>query len=658
MRNIFARLLMGSLLLLTGCAAPQGGLRHGDAGALPAFPATPVALDTRCRGALAEATDRYGKIASGEGAEPLLAYEEATALLGEATDPLTPLTKLHPDPAMRRAAADCKERVAATATATLGRDDLFRRLAAAQAVGADQQRLQALLLAEFRDQGLGVPEQERASFQKRAARLADLESEFTAALVDDPAAVTIAQAELAGVPADLTASLNRDAAGHLTVADSGAAATILRTATMEATRQKAKQYLDNRGPGNLERLAEIARLRNEQAWAMGKESWLAVRTASQMAGSPERVNGFLDDLHHRLTPRVAAGLAEFARLKGAGSPVQSWDLSWLRSRLITLEAGVDEEELRPRFPLATVRQGLFDLAERLFGLRFRQFYDPGVWSPDVALYQVAEADGTPVGWLYLDLFARPGKADSSYEVCLRPGRMTPDGLLLPVALLVTSLHPAASGEPHLLPRQVKTLLHEFGHVLHDLLGRASYASLGTALIPWDAIETPSTLFELLAFDSEVLALLSGNRLPAAQAAQLQKSQWVAAGSRFGAMLLTAQFDADLHGPYPPAAPLLLWQELHQKILQLPAQPESRAPGAISHMVTGYDGRYYGYLWSAVIAADLQQRLVSDGLLSRAAGDRLRRELLAPGNSRPPDELIRGYLGRDFSADAFRRGLYR
>jgi Zn-dependent oligopeptidase len=653
MLRLLATLL---ILLLAGCATQQGVVRPAAAVAPISFPSTPFELESRCSTALSDSANRYDRIAAGESTQPLLAYEEGVALLGEATDHLTPLAKLHPDPAMRRAAADCKERVSNATTATLLRDDLYRRLAAAPADGTDQQRLKDLLLTEFRDNGLGVSRDEKDAFRQRAERLATLEREFSAALIDDPATIAFTPAELAGVPSALIARLERGDDGRLIVASSGDASIILRSATVESTRNNVQRFLDNRGPGNLERLAEIARLRHRQAQAMGRESWLAVRAASQMAGSPERVNGFLGDLQSQLAPLVTAELAAFARLKGDGSIVQPWDIPFLRSRLAETEAGIDEESLRWYFPLSQVRQGLFALAGRLFGLTFERVGNPAAWAPEVELYQVSEDDGAPVGWLYLDLLHRPGKADSAYELCLRTSRTTADGRLLPVTLLTASLRPAADGELQLLPRQVKTLLHEFGHTLHDLLGRAPYASLGTALIPWDSIEIPSTLFEQLAYEPAVLALLSGNSLPRQQAEAIRRSQRIAAASRYAATLLTARFDAALHGTNPPADPLLPWQQLHLEVMQLPLPVDSRTPGTLSHLVTGYDGRYYGYLWSAVIAANLLERLQGDSLLTRAAGKRLRDELLAPANRQPPDALIRAYLEREATAAPFRRSL--
>ena len=648
-------LILLLFLFLTGCSAQQAVLRPAVSATPLVFPTTPTELETRCRTALSEAAIRYNRIAAGKDANPLLTYEDAVAALGEATDHLTPLTKLHPDPAMRRAAADCKERVANAATATLGREDIYHRLAA-PTDGVGQQRLKELLLTEFRDNGLGVPEAEKAGYQKRAERLATLEREFSAALVDDPAAITFTLADLAGVPNDLVARLKKDADGRLIVVSSGDAYTILRTAGSESTRKSVQHYLDNRGSGNLERLAKISRLRNEQAKAMGKESWLAVRTASQMAATPERVNDFLVDLQSRLAPLTTADLAAFAELKGEGTALQPWDIPWLRNRLTEETTGIDEESLRKNFSLSTVKQGLFTLADKLFGLKFERIDNPAAWAAEVELYLVREEDGAPAGWLYLDLLQRPGKADSAYELCLRTNRTTSNGQQLPVTLLVASLRPSADNEPHLLPRQVKTLLHEFGHTLHDLLGRAPYASLGTALIPWDALETPSTLFEQLAYEPAVLALLSGNTLPPEAADHLKRSQQVAAGSRYAGTLQTAQFDAALHGANPPASPLSLWQSLHREIMQIPPPDDSRTPGTISHMVTGYDGRYYGYLWSAVIAADLLEQLKTDGLTTRTAGNRLRTELFAPANRRSPDELIRAYLGRGFSAEPFRNSL--
>src|SRR5690606_8129315 len=234
-------------------------------------------------------------------------------------------------------------------------------------------------------------------------------------------------------------------------------------------------------------ITKILALRQEEAEILGFDNYAALSLATKMAGSPEEVVAFLEDLARRSKPYARRDLDEVTR--HAGRPLNPWDVAYYSERLREQRFELSEEELRPYFPLPRVLEGLFELAERLFGIVIEPAETPGLWHPSARYYEIHRRDGSHVGSLYTDLFARPNKRGGAWmDVCFnrsRAGGVTRD----PVAYLVCNFSPPFGDTPSTLTHDdVVTLFHEFGHALHHLLTEVDYPSLaGINGVAWDAV---------------------------------------------------------------------------------------------------------------------------------------------------------------------------
>jgi thimet oligopeptidase len=339
--------------------------------------------------------------------------------------------------------------------------------------------------------------------------------------------------------------------------------------------------------------------------------------------------------------------------------VDLWDEAWLEDRVKAEVYAFDSRALRPYFEASRVKQGVLDLTSRLFGLTYRRVPDAPVWHPDVEAYDVYEG-AARVGRFYLDLLARPGKDKSAAEWDLatgRAGRSLPEGVL-------TCSFPRPHGDQPVLLRHgdVKNLFHEFGHLLHHLLGsRARWAGLSGTRTEGDFVEVPSQVLEEWVWRPESLQTFArhyqtGEPVPTDLVLRMQRANGFGTGlwvrmNLFYAALSLRLYAGDPRGLDPTAL---------EKALQEKYTPFAFVEGTAFHLsfthLEGYSATYYTYLWSLVIAKDLFTPFAREGLLNPAPAGRYRHAVLEPGGTKDAADLVRDFLGRDSGDDAFIRWL--
>lgn len=533
-------------------------------------------------------------------------------------------------------------------------------------------------LVEFRLSGVELPPDRRERVRALLAELAELGNRFETRVVDAADAWSRQvpeQAALAGVPADVMALLaeraaERGARGWLVTLDAAVVDAVLTRADERTLRREVYEAWVSRasdaGPlagrfDNAPAIAEILARRHELARATGFENYAQYALVERMAQGAEEIAAFLRDLARRARPRAEAELQEltrFACARGLEGTLEPWDLAYYSEKLRAERYGFDEEALRRYFPLEHVLAGLRSLFRRLYGIRFRTGRGVRAWHPDVFCWEIADAGGAPLGRLYLDLYARPGKRAGAWmdagghRIALAGVRRRPMAFLT-----ANFLRPARGRSPLLTHDDVVTLCHEFGHCLHHLLTRVDYPSVGGINgVEWDAVEFPSQLHEEFAWHPRGLALLaadssSGAPLPPGLVAALEASRRFQAALRLMRQLEFALFDIELHrrdpaklGPDPAGRTLA---EVRREVRVAPLSPLDRSASSFTHVFGGgYAAGYYGYLWAEVMARDGFAAFVEGERLLPAAGRRLRREVLAVGGSRPARESYRAFRGRD------------
>src|SRR5882672_9045904 len=452
-------------------------------------------------------------------------------------------------------------------------------------------------------------------------------------------------------------------AGWLLTLDQPTYLAVLTHAEDEALRRELytawTTRASDRGPAagrwdNTPVLENVLERRHEAATLLGFPHYAAFSLSTKMARSAEEVRAFLENLVEHCVPVARAELAELKRF--AGRPLNAWDVPFFAERLQRQLHDISDEELRPYFPLPRVLDGLFAVAERLYGLKIRDVSGVAVWHPDVRFFEIRNALDEPLGSFFVDAYARPSKRSGAWmDECL--GRLEFDQRrVLPVAYLVCNFLPPVVGRPALLTHdEVVTLFHEFGHGLHHLLTRVRYPSLaGINGVPWDAVELPSQFMENFAWNADVLRLISAHvdsrqQLPDVMIRRLLATRTFHAGLKAVRQLEFALFDLRLHSEYDPQRGSRLAQileEVRQRVAVVPAPEFNRFAHSFGHVFAGgYAAGYYSYKWAEVLAADAFAAFEEAGVFDAAMARRFLDSILSRGGSRDALEAFVEFRGR-------------
>jgi oligopeptidase A len=401
-------------------------------------------------------------------------------------------------------------------------------------------------------------------------------------------------------------------------------------------------------------MENILRLRHEAARLLDFSNYAEYALATRMARSVEEVITFLRELAKYA--RTAAR-REFEELEAfAGRKLNAWDVGFYAERMQRERYSISQEELRPYFPLPHVLNGLFQTAEKLFGLSIRERKSAPVWHPDVRFFEIGNSAGKPIGSFYLDAYARPNKRSGAWmDECVGRKQLS-SGAALPVAYLVCNVLPPSGDQPALLTHDdVVTLFHEFGHGLHHLLTRVDYPSLaGINGVAWDAVELPSQFFENYAWHPDVLQRISrhvrtGAALPAEMQSQLIATRSFHAGLQTMRQLEFALFDFRMHAEYDPARGGRIAEilgEVRKEVAVVPVPAWNRFPNSFGHIFAGgYAAGYYSYKWAEVLAADAFSAFEETGVFDVATANRFLDSILVRGGSRDPLDAFVEFRGR-------------
>ena len=412
-------------------------------------------------------------------------------------------------------------------------------------------------------------------------------------------------------------------------------------------------------------LEEAIALRQEIAEAFGLPTWAHHRLELRMAKTPERVKEMYDQLRDPLTAKgldEKAAVAALLEADTGDTEVQGWDWSYYDTQQRKSDYGVDNFEVAEYFPLQQVLDGMFELTSEMFGITFEEITDFDTWHEDVKLYAMHEAEtGEEIARFYLDLFPREGKYGHAAEFPLIRSRLLEDGSYQnPVCAMVANFTKPTKDQPSLLQHgEVETLFHEFGHVLHQNLGRTELARFSGTSTERDFVEAPSQIMEHWTWRPDVLKRFArhyetGEPIPTdlvdqlVEARLLNKAMWQLRQMTYG------WWDQEIHGG-PDRDIDAIYVE-GSKISLLPHHEGTFALASFGHLMGGYDASYYGYMWAEVFGDDMFSRFEEEGVTNPEVGLAYRNEVLGKGGALDADEMLVNFLGREPSNEAFLKKL--
>ena len=422
-----------------------------------------------------------------------------------------------------------------------------------------------------------------------------------------------------------------------------------------------KAYLNRGNNGNendnKQLVNDFVRLRTEKAHLLGYPSYAAYVTADEMARTPEAVYGLLEEIWTPALERAKGELAEMKPLFEKDHPGQefaSWDWWYYAEKVRKQNYSLDEEMLRPYFSLANVQDGIFFLANRLYGITFRPISVP-VYHSEVSAYEVLDADESHLGVLYFDFHPRDGKSQGAW--CGNYVEQTYENgvRVAPVVSVVANFTRPAGGDPALLTLdETETLFHEFGHALHFLFHDVKYR--GLAEVEGDFVELPSQVMENWAFEPEMLKhyavhFRTNEVIPNYLVEKLRRSELFNQGFATTELIAASLSDMDVHSmtEYEPFDPVAFERKaLTERRGLIPEiEPRYRYPYFAHIFNGGYSAGYYFYTWAEVLDKDAFEAFRESGdLFDKRTAEAFRRKLLARGGSEDGMSLYRAFRGKD------------
>ena len=547
-------------------------------------------------------------------------------------------------------------------------------------------------LADFRQSGADLPPDRKQRIAEIEAELSKLTKQYAERVLDSTNAwelVITDESKLAGLPESALAAAAANArAKGLATEETPAWRFTLQAPSMFPLMQhlhddgirrqvwEASAKVGGHGAyDNTSLVWSIVELRHEKASILGHEHFADLTLLRRMAKTGAGALAFVENLHSRIQPSFHADYRQLAQYKAAkiGQPVDAlepWETSYWAERQRQENYDLDDEALRPYFPVDGVMSGMFEIASRLFGISIQQketvFIDPQspspnpqslveVWHPEVSFYEIHDSKtGAHLGSFYADWHPRESKRGGAWMNSLHTGKLGEPHL----GLIIGNMSPPVDGKPALLTHdEVETIFHEFGHLLHGMLSEVPVKSLSGTNVPWDFVELPSQIMENFSWDRQSLDLFarhheSGDPIPDELFAKMTAARNYLSATTFMRQLALAKIDLELHIHFDKWFGRDLDEVDREILAEYRAPLKTTTPTMLvrfNHLFsssTGYAAGYYSYKWSEVLDADAFTRFQNEGILNPETGRSFREHILSKGNSAPVDELYRRFMGRD------------
>ena len=594
--------------------------------------------------------------------ELLMAASASNALAGL-------MSEVHPDEAIRDTARECEQEVSKFYSALSLDRAVYDALAGVDVSAADAEtrRFLSHTLRDYRRAGVDKPPEVRKRLEEIDEELTKLGQQFSKTIAEDVRTLEVSDASrLAGLPADFLATHPPDAKGIIRITtDYPDYNPFMTYAADDELRKKLYVAFRSRGDGgNEETLRRILALRAEKATLLGFANWADYITADKMIGSGERAAEFLERVWKLAEPRAKEDYAELLRqlkkIDPSATAVADWQKIYLENLVKRERYDVDASQVRQYFPYTKVLEGLLAITSEIFDITYVPVADGNPWHPSVLVYDVMRG-AAKLGRIYLDMHPREGKYKHAAQFPLLDGVR---GVQLPEGVLVCNFPQPSADDPVALLEHddVVTMFHEFGHLMHHVLGgHQKWISLSGVATEWDFVEAPSQMFEEWAWSHETLSRFArhhetGEVIPAELVEKMRRADTFGLGTQTVQQVFYAAISLRFHRADPASLDQLAEvQALQKRYTPFAYVKGTRFHASFGHLV-GYSAMYYTYQWSLVIAKDLLTPFGDRGLMATDVTYAYRDKVLVPGGSRDAADLVRDFLGREYDFAAYERFL--
>jgi Zn-dependent oligopeptidase len=605
-------------------------------------------------------------------AATLTAYDDALAAVNDAAAQAELARKGSPDPEMRKAAEDCDRQLQAMFTAINQDRPLYEALSSLDLSGQDTTTRWWMTrdLLEFRRAGVDRDDATREKVRALADELVTIGQEFDRNIPADVRRVAFSPSDLAGLPADYLAAHPAGPDGKIVLTTDYPDYFPVRSYAKKASTREAmwRAFMTRAAPQNIAVLERMLVKRQELARTLGYANWADYITENKMIRTGKAASDFIERITTASGDRAAKEkqlLLERKRKDVPGAKaLDPWDIVYYVDRVKAERYRFDAQQARPYFEAGRVFQGVLDVSGKLFDISYRPVENAVVWHQDVRTLDViagpsfGERAGKSLGRIYLDLHPREGKYKHAAQFTVisgQAGHRLPEG-----ALLCNFPRPGGLMEYD----DVRTLFHEFGHLVHHVLGgHTRWAANSGVRTEWDFVEAPSQMLEEWVRDPGVLQsfakqVKTGRSIPTKMVEQLRTALEFGKGLEVRRQMFLAATSLHLHDREAQGIDsTALVAESMEKYWTFPYVKDTYPQTSFGHL-NGYSAIYYTYMWSLVIAKDLFTPFASKGVFDRETANRYRDRVLAMGGGKPAADLVSDFLGRPYDFKAYEAWLDR
>lgn len=601
------------------------------------------------------------------------------AVTGRIINPIYLMSEVHPDKEVRTICDSAIIRYEKWHNDLILNEDLYRavkaysaRPEAATLTGLKNKYLTDVL-KDYRRLGFDLPKEKRDELKAIKNRISEIGLEFDKNITEYTDTLTVTEKEMEGLPQWYKDKMRAEDGTYKIDISYPSRSMFMKYSKSETARKALTEKYLNRGRANLDVIPKLVEEHDNMAHLLGYRSYAEYLLEDRMPKKPETVWAFENDLKANLRPKAEAEFAELLKVKKEvtgieDSVINYWNMFYYQNILDEQKYRLNDEEMKAYFSLENVLQGMFEITGRILGLEYKQVPNPSVWHPDVSLYEVTDAEtGQRLGYFYLDLYPREGKYSHAAHFGISKGKLTKDGYEYPVAALVTNFPKPSPDRPSLLRHgpngNVETFFHEFGHLLHGMVTNVPYWTYSGTSVDRDFVEAPSQIFENWIWEKESVKLFAkhyqtGEPIPDELLDRMLAAKNRSSGNDYSFQVFLGSLDMTLYDRWDPngdESVLDVARRLHNEILLWKETPNTARVTSFGHL-NGYAASYYGYAWSRVLAQDMFSVFKKNGILDRETGLRFRRQVLAPGGSKDPMELVKDFLGREPNSQALVESL--
>jgi oligopeptidase A len=553
-------------------------------------------------------------------------------------------------------------------------------------LSATKQRYIHETMADFREAGADLPPEQKKRAGEIQQRLAEITQKYSEHCLDATNAwekIITDESELSGLPKSALDAAKQSAKkkgkdGWRFTLQAPSFIPVMTYADNDALREDVWRAYGAIGReadyDNRELVGEILDLRHEFAQLVGQANFADHVTERRMAASGDAALKFGEAIFEKVKDQFVDEVNALRKFKAdttGDEPglLEPWEVGYWAEKQRLASYDFDEEALRPYFPINRVISGMFDIAQQIFGLRIEERSDVETWHEEVKFYDLFDSEsGEQLGSFYTDWYPRESKRGGAWMNYLLTGnRDNSVGERTPhLGLICGNLTPSVGDQPaRLNHREVETIFHEFGHLLHHLCGEVEVKSLNGVNVPWDFVELPSQILENWCWDRESLDLFArhyetGDAIPQELFDKMLAARNYMKASGNVRQLAMGKMDLELHINWPDSDKKDLDTFIKTQLKAYSAEYKTEPKANVfnfSHLfsdATGYAAGYYSYKWAEVLDADAFTRFQKEGILNAATGRAFRSEILAKGNSEDPAQLFKNFMHRAPDPDALLR----